>query len=889
MQGTDPLIRTKLRPPFIRPSRVARPHLAARLAEGLRGPLSLIVAPAGFGKTTLAAEALAAAGLPAAWLSLDAGDNQPGRLLVYLIAALQAVDPGMGREADQLLSGLQPAPEEAVLGSLINDLEEGSGDLALVLDDLQFLTHPAAYRPVAFLVEHCPRRLHLLVASRSDPALPLARLRARGQLVELRAADLRFSREEAGAFLTGVMGLQLDGGSVALLEARTEGWVAGLQMAALSLREREDVAGFIQGFSGTHRHILDYLLEEILSAQPEQVQAFLLETALPERLCGGLCEALVGGEVGSGQAMLEYLDHNNLFVVGLDEERGWFRYHHLFADLLRARLAQAHPERVGELHRRAAGWFEGQGWIAEAVQQRVAGGEVESAARLIERYGPARWVVSDPSIIQMADSLPPDLLANYPKLNLYRSWLLISRGSIEKALPLLKNLEEQLAGADPASGQHWMSMLVGLALSFLASSPVAPEADPLPDPRALEEIPADEPILRDAADNFYGMTLSRRGDIDRAADFSARCIQKKRVSQGSLEDIALTPLLASLYLFQGRLHAAAALCREFLASVHLKGIRVSTACNMEVVLGDVLYEWNCLEEAEKTLRDGIRANEPWGNIMADGFGLLALTFVLQAKGDFQGAMQAVDQFEQRMGGQFRPVEMRGPFRTLRVRVQLASGDLPGAADWADRIERSEDFQLHRDDYRITLASIRLAQGRYAEVEKILSGTPAVPVAGNRIAWQIESHLLLAAAIAGQGRQTEAFGIVESCLVLAEPEGYIQVFLNAGGPARELLVALLRSGASGHGAFARKLLEAFLPPGEADSPASQPAGLVEPLSEREVEVLRLIATGKTNQEIAHQLVVARGTIKAHSASIFRKLDVSNRTEAVARARQLGILP
>jgi LuxR family maltose regulon positive regulatory protein len=341
---------------------------------------------------------------------------------------------------------------------------------------------------------------------------------------------------------------------------------------------------------------------------------------------------------------------------------------------------------------------------------------------------------------------------------------------------------------------------------------------------------------------------------------------------------------------QGRLHTAASLCSEYLDPIQEKGFRfISSAGSMEVVLGEVLYEWNRLEEAEQLIRDGLRANEPWGNIMSDAFGTFALTLVLQAKGDYAGAMQIVEKFETRLQGPLRPSEFQEEYRTLRVRVQLASGDLQNASRWAEQIQRSEDFHLHEEYYRLILARIRLAQGRYAEAEEMLAGVPCPVGAGNRTTRQLEINLLRAAALAGQNHLQEAFRLVESCFDLAEPEGYIRVFLEVGEPARELLAAYLRSAAPGHKLYAQKLLDAFSPSIGAGSSGPQQAGLIEPLSGRELEVLQLMALGKTNQEIARQLIVSPGTVKAHTASIYRKLDVANRTEAVARARQLSILP
>jgi LuxR family transcriptional regulator, maltose regulon positive regulatory protein len=908
MNKNDRIIRTKLRLPFTRPGLVSRPRLQEQVAQGLCGPLTLITAPAGFGKTTLVASCITACGMPAAWLSLDENDNQAGRFLNYLVAALQEADNTIGSEAAQLVMASQQAPSEVVLTSLINDLDNAGREIILVLDDYHFISSQDVHSAVAFLLEHHPNTFHLVITTRSDPPLPLVRLRARGQMVELRAADLSFTEREAAQFLNDVMGLCLDAGPVSALEERTEGWIAGLQMAALSMRDRKDAFGFIEGFSGTNRYILDYLLEEVLTSQPPEIQRFLLYTSILERLTAPLCDTLLtnderpehGDDDGRPQLgfsslkqsafVLEYLEQKNIFLVSLDDERIWFRYHHLFADLLRARLHQAQPDLVPLLHKRASAWLEQKGFIPEAIQHLFAAHEDNRAADLIERYGPSCWVESDSSVVQMADRLPPEMLITRPKIGLYQAWFLIIQGHIGKALPLLNDLARQLAGADPNSGQQWMQMIIKLAFAFLGQRTGTSGFDPLPDYQTLDEIPSEELILRDAADILYGMTLGRRGEIDRAVEISVKCIQKKKMPYGTLAIPPLVPFLARIYLIQGRLHATASLCREFLGPINEKGFRfIYSAGSMNITLGEVLCEWNCLEEAEKQIRDGLQANEPWVDIMSDAFGLLALTRILRAKGDHAGAMRIVAEFETRLQGHLRPIEFEEDFRTLRVRMQLASGDLQNASHWADQIHYSEDFLLHEERYRLTLAHIHLAQGRYADVERILVGMVPPAKAGNQTTRQIESKLLLATAVAGEHRLPEAFGLIESCLALAEPEGFIQIFLDVGEPVRDLLAAYLKSAAPGYKHYAQKILGAFSPLREADSRGFQTTGLIEPLSGRELEVLHLLALGRTNEEIARQLVVARGTIKAHAASIYRKLDAANRTEAVARARQLGILP
>ena len=916
MQKIDSLIRTKLRLPFTRHGLVHRPRLQERIARGLRGPLTLVIAPAGFGKTTLVASCITGCGMPVAWLSLDKDDNQAGRFLGYLVAALQEADNTIGDEAAQLLAAAQQAPPETLLTSLINDLDGANTEIALVLDDYQFINSQDVHAAMAFLLEHSPVTLHLIISSRSDPPLPLARMRARAQVVELRAADLRFTEPEAAQFLNDVMGLRLDVRSVMVLEERTEGWIAGLQMAALSMHDRDDVVGFIEGFSGTNRYILDYLLEEVLASQSPGIQHFLLYTSILERLTAPLCEAILRDrELGDMEIwdrveveeiteapipfspipyspvsqILEYLEQSNLFLVLLDDERIWYRYHHLFADLLRARLQQAQPDVIPHLHLRASTWLEQSGYIHEAIQHLLAAHEIERAADLIERYGPARLAEGDPSVLQMADGLPAEMLLTRPKIGLYRAWLLIIHGRIAKALPLINELARRLAAADPNSGKQWMQTIIASALAFLAPLPGTPESDLLPDSKLLDDIPGEELLLRNAADFLYGMALGRRGELDRAVKFSISSIQREKASHGEQAIPTLAPFLTRVYLMQGQLHAAASLCREFLDPIKEKGIRfIYTAGSMKIDLGEVLYEWNCLEEAEQYIRDGLEDNEPWRNIMTDGFGLGTLARVLQARGDYAGALKVIERFETRLQEHSQPREFAEDLRTLRVRRQLTSGDLQNATHWADQIVLSEDFVLHEEYYRLALACIRLAQGRYTDVEKMLAGWAPPLAAGSRISRQLESNLLLAAAVAGQQRLPGALGLIEACLAQAEPEGYVRVFLEVGEPARDLLSAYLRSAAPGYQHYAQKILDAFSLVSQSNPPGPEPAGLFEALTERELEVLHIMALGKTNQEIAQQLIVSKGTVKAHTSSIYRKLDVTNRTEAVARARQLGIL-
>ena len=796
--------------------------------QGLNGPLTLIIAPAGFGKTTLVTSCITGCGIPAAWFSLDKNDNQPGRFLIYLIAAFQAADSRVGMEAAQLMAGLQQAPPEAVLTSLINDLDSENTEIALVLDDYHLISSPVVHDGVAFLLEHCPKSLHLVIITRSDPPLLLSRMRGRGQTVEIRAADLRFTEPEAAQFLNKVMRLNLEPAAVTILEDRTEGWITGLQMAALSLRDRQDVFRFIEEFSGTNRYILDYLLEEVLSSQPPEIQHFLMHTSILERLTGSLCDAVLVPEESpvSGKEdgrsfpgmpsfrqsvdVLKYLERENIFLVAIDDERTWYRYHHLFSDLLKVRLQQDQGDLVSRLHIRASAWLEQNGFIHEAIPHLLAAGEDGRAADLIMRHGPARLADSDPSVMQLADSLPQEMILSRPIIGLYQSWLLIIQGRIGEARPLLNILARQLAGSGPDSGQLWMWTIIASAAAFLAPPIKNDDLYPLPDYQLLEEIPAEEQILRNAADFLYGMALARRGELDRAVEVAQKCIHREKQQRGPAAIPTLAPFLTRIYLMLGRLHETAALCHEFLDPMIYRDIRfVYTSGSMKIDLGEVLTEWNFLEEAEKYIRDGLQDNQLWQNIMTDGFGLIALARVLRLKGDYTGAMQVVEQFESRIQSGSRPREFDEDFYTLRVRLQLASGDLQTPSRWADQIQLNADFDHYKERYCLSLARIRLAQGRYDDVENLLTGfTPGI-TSGSVMTRQLECNLILASALAGSRCLREAFAILESCLILAEPEGYIQSFLDIGDPIRELLSAYLRTDNPGHKKYAQKVMDAFL--------------------------------------------------------------------------------
>jgi LuxR family maltose regulon positive regulatory protein len=905
MQKTDTLIHTKLHLPFTRLGLVSRPRLQEQITQGLSHPLTLITAPAGFGKTTLVATCVADCGMPVAWLSLDKDDNQAERFLNYLVAALQETDNTIGSEAAQLLAGMQLVPPETVLTSLINDLDALTGEIVLVLDDYQLISSQAVHEEMAFLVENCPNTFHVMIVTRSDPPLPLARLRARGQAVELRVADLRFTEPEAAQFLNDIMGLRLDAESVKLLEERTEGWIAGLQMAALSMRNREDALGFIEGFSGTHRYILDYLLEEVLIGQPPEVQRFLLYTSILERLSAPLCEAVLtnaegvkeaGGDRSTGQSVsiLDYLERENLFLVPLDDERIWYRYHHLFTDLLRARLKQSLPELVPQLHLSASEWFERNGLVAEAIQHNLSTGDYERSADLILKHGSARWSQNDTSIMKLVGNLPPKLLITHPKLGIYQAWILISSGQSQAALTLLATLKEHLHADVSNPSTAWMRAYIDLLHAY-----VAPEAGitqgPLPDIQVFHAMPEEDIGLHNVADYIYAMLLGRHGELEEPAEILLQCIQRDAAAGGTTAIPLVTPLLARIRLMQGRLHEAAGLCRETLKPLNKKGTKFFyMAGSLHIILGEVLREWNDLDEAEAQIQEGIQVNEPWQMVTADALGYAALARVQEAQGNITGAIATLGRLETMFEDRTKPPDWEGELRSLQVRLWLASGNLTRAVDWARHFPIPPSPNPIQETDLLTAARVRMAEKNFQEAQHLLEALNQAPGIEKRLNRKIKIDLLLACALAGQNQIPRAFQLLETSLTQAEPGGLIRVFLDIGQPMQSLLARwLAHSGSGRERDYAIHLLSKFETEPYLVAAVQEkvpPNGnLVEPLSPRELEVLHLVSSGKTNQEIALQLIVAPGTVKAHTASIYRKLNVSNRTEAVARARQLGILP
>ena len=915
MSGQDVLLATKLHVPRPQPGFVPRPRLAEALSEGLARRLILVCAPAGSGKTALLADWAPSGNRPVAWLSLDAADNDPVRFWRHTVAALDRAHPGIGERVGLLLGPPAPGSFEGLVTALINDLaaQPDDGEVLLVLDDYHLIDAQPVHASLAFLLEHLPPGLHLVLASRADPPLPLARLRAGGQLAELRTADLRFSAEEAAALLRESAGADLPAAAVAALAARTEGWVAGLRLAALSLASQADPAGFVAAFSGSHRYVLDYLTEEVLDRQQEELRTFLLETSLLERLSGGLCDAVTGRT--DSRAMLERVERAGLFLVPLDEVRDWWRYHHLFADLLRARLQQQRPGRVVSLHRAAAAWCEDHGLADDAVRHALAAGDPAWAARLVERYADAFLLRSEDATLQRwLAALPAGLAGSRPRLLLAQARLALLSHRVEAAEVALDAAERALASA-PGVDDEPFEPSVGRAASHLANVPAAialgrtllaalhgdAERAITFARRTLAEADEGEWLLTSHANGYLGVAEWLRGQLTEAERALSSSIAQGRAAGQPTMTAWVYKDLGQVQRAQGRLDAAAGTYRQALEDAAATSRTALPAAGIAYVgLAEVAYQRNELDTALRHVSEGIGACRQMNFTQPLATGLATLAWIRQARGDAAGAREAMEE-----AGQAGPgpgvAGLLNPVPAQRARLQLAQGEVAAAARWAQQRGLGPDESGYpREPEYLVLARVLLAQDRPGAALALLERLHEAAVSQDRAGSVIEIQALQALALAAAGEENAAVDALAGALMLACPQGYVRVFADEGPPMAALLGALVaaqraeQAAARGVplGCLAR-VLGAFgekpAAPGAGRGAAAVVPGLVEQLTARESEVLALLAAGAPNPRIAEQLVVSLDTVKKHVSHLLGKLGAANRTEAVTRARQLGLIP
>jgi LuxR family transcriptional regulator, maltose regulon positive regulatory protein len=911
--ASDALLATKLHIPRTRPGFVVRPQLTDRLTKGTAGAIVLVCAPAGFGKTALLADWARRDPRPVAWLSLDDADNDPARFWRHVAAALDRVCPGVAGRVAALLQGRQPASFEAVVTTLVNELAGVAEEVVLVLDDYHLLQAPQVHQSLGFLLEHQPTSLRLVVASRADPPLPLARLRARGQLAELRQRDLRFTPQEATALLRTAVGPELPAAAVAVLADRTEGWVAGLQLAALSLQGRTDMTGFVAGFSGSHRYVLDYLAEEVLDRQPEPLRAFLLETSVLERLCGPLCDAVTGRS--DSQQLLEEAERANLFLVPLDEVRGWWRYHQLFADLLRARLERERPDRVAELHRSAAAWSERHGLADDAIRHALAADEGAWAARLIEQHFDAVFRrAEDATLRRWLRALPVELARARPRLCLAEAyWAVVIDGRLQTAERLLEDAERALAAGTDEPYQP----SVGRAASLVANVPAAiavlrarvarlcgdPEGTVAFGQQALADLTDADRALRAELDWYLAAADWLGGRLLEAERALADLVARQQAAGERYLAIWPRYELGQALQARGQLGAALRTFEQALEVASDPGRALPAAGIAHVGMAEVLYQRSELAAALRHATDGIGLCRQLAYGLPLAIGLVTLARIRQAQGDQAGALEAIREAE-RVQPSPEVTSLLNPVPAVAARLLLAHGRIADAVHWAAErgLDVEDEPSYPREREYLVLVRVLLAEQAPERTLRLLARLHTLAAAQGRTGSLIEIQALQVVALHAAGNQAAALGTLAEALTLGAPEGYLRVFLDEGPPMATLLHQLLagrrQQRVAAAGAVPRpylaRLVDAFE---QAGLPIHPPvrrggvvvAGLVEPLTARELEVLQLLAAGAPNRTIAQQLVVTQETVKKHLSHLFDKLGVANRTQAVARARELGLLP
>jgi LuxR family transcriptional regulator, maltose regulon positive regulatory protein len=880
-----PLVSTKLNLPLLRPHVVARPRLRALLDRGLETRLTLISAPAGFGKTTLLADWLACVarpGLAIAWLSLDESDNEPSAFWPHVVAALQAASAEADAAFPDLPSALQP--DQGFVAILINQLAKGETPIVLVLDDLHLVDRADIHEQLGFLIEHLPPHVHVVVSTRADPGLPLARLRVRGDLIEIRSADLRFTAAEAAAYLNDVMHLGLSAADAATLERKTEGWIAALQLAVLSLEGRDDAAAFIEDFAGSGRYVVDYLVDEVLARLPDDLRDFLMTTSVLRRMSAPLCDA-VTGEPGSGRKMLDRLERQNLFLVPLDTHRQWFRYHHLFADVLRAHLTDTQTEALPAIHRRASEWFEAQGERAEAIHHALEARDYEWAAELIERAIPDMRKHRQEALFRAwMKPIPDAVVGKRPVLGVAYAGVLVSLGAFDGIEDRLRTAEAEIAMlADPDP----LLAHVELYRTALAQVRGDVEAAAKHAHRVLDLAPKSDHLARSGAAGFLGIVSWTKDDLEDAARFWTECRDGMR-EEGHVADVQGTTIaLADIRNTQGRLGEAVRLCEAALSLATANGRPVARGvADTHASLAYLHLERNEATTAREHLDRCRELGEVWGLPQFPYRWRIAQARLDLAEGGAADALEHLREAERQYVSDFFP-NVR-PVPALVANVHIRMGQLDAAGQWARGVGIAPDDPptYLREFEHVTLARLLVARGEGASVENalhLLDRLAAAAAEGGRGRSLIDLHIVTALAHRARHEVPVALEALRRAIVLAEPEGIRRPFLDDGAALAPLLKHLSKREASSP--FVRSIVTAGATASVSASPVHP--DLIEPLSEREADVLRLLRTDLSGPEIAEELAVSLNTLRTHTKNIFEKLGVNSRRAAVRRAEEMRL--
>lgn len=892
IEQRESLLKTKLFIPPVRLKRVNRPRLNEQVNRGLDKALILVSASAGYGKTTLISNWLRETNIHSAWVSLDESDNDPLHFLQYFIAALQRIIPTIGADLLGMLRAMQPVPVDILMNLLINDISEHATPFVLVLDDFHIIQAQPILEMVTFLLEHMPPNMHLVLLSRTDPPIPLSRLRARHQLVDIRADQLRFTPDEIATFLNKVMELNLTASDIATLEARTEGWIAGLQLAALSMQGTKDIHSFVKAFAGSHHYIMDYLAEEVLPLQPESVRSFLLKTSILERMSGPLCNAVVELDETDpldGQAILESLEGMNLFVIPLDDEKRWYRYHHLFADVLNRYLERQFPHQLHDLHRRASQWYERNGFIPEAIHHSLTAGDQDRTIRLIEQNGCLLLIRGELSTLPNWIKAVEPHAQTRPWMFIFKAWLLVLTGYPERVEEMLQTAEKLISSLEPAIEVKLMQGTIATCRAYLANLQGRTSLAASFARQALEYLPDIDLVsrsLRAVATALLGDASSMNGDLEEARQAYTESMQICRAVGDIHLVIVANSNLANILIEQGLLHQAARIYSETLEmTTRPDGQKSVLAGRVDAELSQVSYEWNNLETAMQQVRQCLTLCRQLGNMdqQAVGYGMLARLEHVQ--GHPERALEAMQTAEKFVNEYHLLPRYSIWVKCTLARLWIAQGNLEKASHFVQEsgiTVNDEILYVHEPEYLILLRLL-LTQGDYDVALTLSQRLLQQAEAAQRMGRVLEVLVLQALIFQGKTDIDQALSVLQRALSLAQPEGYMRIFLDEGEPMLKLLY-LAKSRRIGSGYAADLLSET----GEAAEMENSPTQLlIEPLTMRELEVLKLIEAGCSNHEIAAKLVISITTVKRHISNVYAKLGVKSRTQAIPLGKELRL--
>jgi LuxR family maltose regulon positive regulatory protein len=888
------LLRTKLYVPPLQSAWISRSRLAERVDEGFERKLTLISAPAGFGKTTLLVDWVNKHEKPVAWFSVDKGDDDPVRFLTYVILGLQGLEAGTGEAALMMLQSPQPPPIESILINLINDVIHIQTDFALIVDDYHLIDAKPIHEMIAFLLENLPGEMHMIIATRSDPPLPLlARLRSQNQLTELRAADLSFTADETSNLFNRSLNLRLSTNDIQLLETRTEGWVAGLQLAALSLQGRKDPSSFIKGFKGDNRYIADYLTEEVLSRQPEQLSNFLLQTSILGRLYGPLCDAVTRQK--NSEQMLNTLEKANLFVIPLDDERCWYRYHRLFADLLEQRLRRLQGDLVPELHRRASQWLAENGFKNEAVDHALVAQDYALAAQLIEEIAEIDWDrAQENRLLRWFKKLPNETIDANPNLCIFYARELYKSGYIDDAEKRLHAAEQMFESTSISNlNKEGLRGRIAVIRAFISTRTGDPSRTISFSSQALKLLPQRDLNWRSVAATMLGFGYGSDRLVEAQQAFS-EAIKISKAAGNVYYHVFAGSCLGSIMLRRGKLKEAKDFNRQFLRLAIENGIeQTGIAGTLYGNLGMIFCEWNDFDEGLRLINKGIELSEPGRDPVTLAMCQLNLLRALMYRMDLAGALKLIDNINERADKFPYPPWINSAISAINVFFLLGRGNLNAALQWAQERGLSIDDKLddlHEMEY-IALTNILIAQNKLDEADRLLQRLIENAKIGDRVYMMIDMRLTRVLIFTLKADAAAALAELKKALSLAEPGGFIMMLVSKGKHVAELLEEICTVKKRDHDAtkagfslsYAKKIWSAF----KTVMPLKI-EGLMDPISERELEVLHLIAAGLSNREIAEKLFISLNTVKTHTKNINSKLNVNSRTQAVARAKEIGIL-